>query len=46
VTGERYCRAQKEALHTSQVYLCLLESTRLHLDLHQQYHARGRSHKV
>ncbi|KAL7830824.1 hypothetical protein SRHO_G00319510 [Serrasalmus rhombeus] len=41
VTGERHCRAQREALHTSQVYLCLLESTRLHLDLHQQYHARG-----
>ncbi|KAG9279099.1 hypothetical protein AMEX_G4569 [Astyanax mexicanus] len=41
VTGERYCRAKKEALHTCQVYLCLLESTRLHMNLHQLYHGRG-----
>ncbi|XP_066515645.1 protein FMC1 homolog [Hoplias malabaricus] len=41
VTGERYCRAQREALHTGQMYLCLLESTRLHMDLHMLYHGRG-----
>ncbi|KAI5608695.1 protein FMC1-like [Silurus asotus] len=37
----RHCRAQKEALHTSHTYLCLVESTRHHLELHNQYHGKG-----
>ncbi|XP_061080402.1 protein FMC1 homolog isoform X1 [Conger conger] len=41
VSSERYCRAQEEALHTSQSYLCLLASTRLHLALHNLYHGKG-----
>lgn len=41
VTGERYCRAQQEAHHDSQTYLCLLASTRNHLVLHNLYHSKG-----
>ncbi|XP_028311403.1 protein FMC1 homolog [Gouania willdenowi] len=41
VTGERYCRAQQEAHHASQAYLCLLTSTRNHMVLHNLYHAKG-----
>uniref|UniRef100_A0A3P9IB31 Protein FMC1 homolog n=1 Tax=Oryzias latipes TaxID=8090 RepID=A0A3P9IB31_ORYLA len=41
VTGERYCRAQQEALHASHTYLCLLASTRNHQALHNLYHAKG-----
>ncbi|XP_029914909.1 protein FMC1 homolog isoform X2 [Myripristis murdjan] len=41
VTGERYCRAQQEALHASNTYLCLLASTRNHLALHNLYHGKG-----
>ncbi|XP_067309382.1 protein FMC1 homolog [Pseudorasbora parva] len=41
VTGAQLCRAQMEALHSAQMYSCLLSSTRLHLRLHQLYHARG-----
>ncbi|XP_026181182.1 protein FMC1 homolog [Mastacembelus armatus] len=41
VTGERYCRAQQEAHHASHSYLCLLESTRSHLVLHNLYHSKG-----
>uniref|UniRef100_A0A671UMJ3 Protein FMC1 homolog n=1 Tax=Sparus aurata TaxID=8175 RepID=A0A671UMJ3_SPAAU len=41
VTGERYCRAQQEAHHDSHTYLCLLESTRNHLYLHNLYHSKG-----
>ncbi|XP_051904492.1 protein FMC1 homolog [Hippocampus zosterae] len=41
VTGERYCRAQQEALHASQTYLCLLASSRNHQALHNFYHAKG-----
>ncbi|XP_054616344.1 protein FMC1 homolog [Dunckerocampus dactyliophorus] len=41
VTGERYCRAQQEALHASQTYLCLLTSTRNHQALHELYHGKG-----
>ncbi|XP_061740218.1 protein FMC1 homolog [Nerophis ophidion] len=41
VTGERYCRAQQEALHASQTYLCLLASTRNHRTLHDLYHGKG-----
>ncbi|KAM3598346.1 uncharacterized protein V6R79_016939 [Siganus canaliculatus] len=41
VTGERYCRAQQEAHHASQTYLCLLASTRNHLILHNLYHGKG-----
>ncbi|XP_067089209.1 protein FMC1 homolog isoform X2 [Osmerus mordax] len=41
VTGERYCRAQQEALHASQTYLCMLASTRNHMVLHQLYHGKG-----
>ncbi|KAL2100989.1 hypothetical protein ACEWY4_002750 [Coilia grayii] len=41
VTGERYCRAQREALHASGTYLCLLSSSRHHLALHNLYHAKG-----
>lgn len=41
VTGERYCRAQQEALHASHTYLCLLASTRSHQALHNLYHAKG-----
>ncbi|XP_016408732.1 protein FMC1 homolog [Sinocyclocheilus rhinocerous] len=29
------------ALHAARTYLCLLTSTRLHLRLHERYHARG-----
>ncbi|XP_062387970.1 protein FMC1 homolog [Sardina pilchardus] len=41
VTGERYCRAQQEALHSSLTYLCLLSSTRQHMALHNLYHGKG-----
>ncbi|XP_035253123.1 protein FMC1 homolog isoform X1 [Anguilla anguilla] len=41
VSSERYCRAQEEALHASQSYLCLLASTRLNLALHKLYHGKG-----
>ncbi|XP_063069882.1 protein FMC1 homolog [Engraulis encrasicolus] len=41
VTGDRYCRAQREALHASDTYLCLLSSTRQHMTLHDIYHAKG-----
>ncbi|XP_061567252.1 protein FMC1 homolog [Cololabis saira] len=41
VTAERYCRAQQEAHHASQAYLCLLASTRNHMALHNLYHAKG-----
>ncbi|XP_044036705.1 protein FMC1 homolog [Siniperca chuatsi] len=41
VTGERYCRAQQEAHHASDTYLCLLASTRNHLVLHSVYHVKG-----
>ncbi|KAM3863633.1 protein FMC1 homolog [Diretmus argenteus] len=41
VTAERYCRAQQGALHASHTYLCLLESTRSHLALHNLYHSKG-----
>ncbi|XP_038550591.1 protein FMC1 homolog [Micropterus salmoides] len=41
VTGERYCRAQQEAHHASDTYLCLLASTRNHLVLHNLYHGKG-----
>ncbi|XP_060946606.1 protein FMC1 homolog [Limanda limanda] len=41
VTGERYCRAQREAEHDSHTYLCLLTATRHHLALHQLYHGKG-----
>ncbi|XDV10964.1 hypothetical protein PO909_000048 [Leuciscus waleckii] len=39
VTGAQLCRAQVEALHAAQSYLCLLSSTRLHLHLHLRYHS-------
>ncbi|KPP56789.1 UPF0562 protein C7orf55-like [Scleropages formosus] len=41
VSSERYCRAQKEALHSSQSYLCLLASSRCHVALHKLYHGKG-----
>uniref|UniRef100_A0A8C6WG22 Protein FMC1 homolog n=1 Tax=Neogobius melanostomus TaxID=47308 RepID=A0A8C6WG22_9GOBI len=41
VTGERYCRAQQEAHHAAQTYLCLLSSTRNHMILHNIYHGKG-----
>ncbi|XP_053494451.1 protein FMC1 homolog [Ictalurus furcatus] len=41
VTSERYCRAQREAVHMSHTYLYLLESTRHHLELHNHYHGKG-----
>ncbi|XP_076020680.1 protein FMC1 homolog [Genypterus blacodes] len=41
ITGERYCRAQQEALHASNTYLCLLSSTRSHVILHDLYHSKG-----
>ncbi|XP_030649689.1 protein FMC1 homolog [Chanos chanos] len=41
VTGARYCRAQREALHASHTYLCLLNSTRHHQELHNLYHGKG-----
>ncbi|KAK2864900.1 hypothetical protein Q7C36_004054 [Tachysurus vachellii] len=41
VTSKRLCRAQREAVHMSHTYLCLLESTRRHLDLHNLYHGKG-----
>lgn len=41
VTGAQYCRAHMDALHAASTYRCLLTSTRMHLQLHQVYHARG-----
>ncbi|XP_029619266.1 protein FMC1 homolog [Salmo trutta] len=41
ITGERYCRAQEEALHASHSYLCLLTSTRQHMALYDMYHGKG-----
>ncbi|KAM9434264.1 protein FMC1 homolog [Clarias gariepinus] len=41
VTSERHCRAQRGAVHASQTYLCLLESTRRHQELHNLYHGKG-----
>ncbi|KAM9784534.1 protein FMC1 homolog [Syngnathus typhle] len=41
VTGERLCRAQQEALHASQTYLCLLAASRNHQILHNLYHGKG-----
>ncbi|XP_062846987.1 protein FMC1 homolog [Trichomycterus rosablanca] len=41
VTSERHCRAQKEAIHASDSYLCLLASTRQHQELHNLYHGKG-----
>ncbi|XP_048848040.1 protein FMC1 homolog isoform X2 [Brienomyrus brachyistius] len=41
VTSERHCRAQREALHASHSYLCLLASTRHHLTLHKLFHGKG-----
>ncbi|CAG5897457.1 protein FMC1 homolog [Menidia menidia] len=41
VTGERLCRAQREAHHAAHTYLCLLASTRSHLALHNLYHGKG-----
>uniref|UniRef100_A0A672NE98 Protein FMC1 homolog n=1 Tax=Sinocyclocheilus grahami TaxID=75366 RepID=A0A672NE98_SINGR len=41
VTGAQFCRAQMDALHAARTYLCLLTSTRLHLRLHEHYHAPG-----
>lgn len=41
MTGEQYCRAQQEAYHDSQTYLCLLASTRNHMILHNLYHNKG-----
>ncbi|XP_055051146.1 protein FMC1 homolog [Misgurnus anguillicaudatus] len=41
VTGAQYCRAHMDALHAASTYQCLLTSTRMHLHLHQVYHARG-----
>ncbi|XP_077589950.1 protein FMC1 homolog [Stigmatopora nigra] len=41
LTGERYCRAQQEAHHASQTYMCLLESSRNHQLLHNLYHGKG-----
>ncbi|KAF6722984.1 UPF0562 protein C7orf55-like [Oryzias melastigma] len=43
VTGERYCRAQQEALHASHTYLCLLASSRNHQALHNLYHRQRRA---
>ncbi|KAM6956983.1 protein FMC1 homolog [Aplochiton taeniatus] len=41
VTGERYCRGQREALHASHTYLCLLTSSRQHMALHNIYHRKS-----
>ncbi|XP_059413384.1 protein FMC1 homolog [Carassius carassius] len=41
VTGAQFCRARIDALHAARTYLCLLTSTRLHLRLHERYHAHG-----
>ncbi|XP_051987925.1 protein FMC1 homolog [Xyrauchen texanus] len=41
VTGAQYCRAHQDALHAAHTYQSLLASTRLHLQLHELYHARG-----
>ncbi|XP_076866423.1 protein FMC1 homolog [Brachyhypopomus gauderio] len=43
VSGERYCRARLEALHTSHTYLCLLTSSRQHVALYRLFHGRGES---
>uniref|UniRef100_UPI00398EF8C1 protein FMC1 homolog n=1 Tax=Pristiophorus japonicus TaxID=55135 RepID=UPI00398EF8C1 len=41
VTGEKLCRAQQELYHQASTYMCLLQSVRQHLALHQEYHGKG-----
>ncbi|XP_051898900.1 protein FMC1 homolog [Pristis pectinata] len=41
VTSEKLCRAQQELIHQASTYLCLLQSVRQHLALHQEYHGKG-----
>ncbi|XP_041093880.1 protein FMC1 homolog [Polyodon spathula] len=41
VTNEKLCRSQQDLLHQASSYLCLLQSTRLHLSLHTEYHGEG-----
>ncbi|XP_038671366.1 protein FMC1 homolog [Scyliorhinus canicula] len=41
VTSEKLCRAQHELYHQASTYLCLLQSVRQHLALHQEYHSKG-----
>ncbi|XP_043821244.1 putative RNA-binding protein Luc7-like 2 isoform X3 [Dromiciops gliroides] len=41
VTSEKLCRAQHELHFQAATYLCLLQSTRNHVALHQEYHGKG-----
>ncbi|XP_041033911.1 protein FMC1 homolog [Carcharodon carcharias] len=41
VTSEKLCRAHHELYHQASTYLCLLQSVRQHLALHQEYHTKG-----
>ncbi|KAK6471493.1 protein FMC1-like protein, partial [Huso huso] len=41
ITSEKLCRSQQDLLHRASSYLCLLQSTRLHLSLHAEYHGEG-----
>ncbi|KAK1155331.1 hypothetical protein AOXY_G27096 [Acipenser oxyrinchus oxyrinchus] len=41
ITSEKLCRSQQDLLHQASSYLCLLQSTRLHLSLHAEYHGEG-----
>ncbi|XP_069765758.1 protein FMC1 homolog [Narcine bancroftii] len=41
VTSEKLCRAHVELIHQASTYLCLLQSVRHHLALHQEYHSKG-----
>ncbi|XP_072445063.1 protein FMC1 homolog [Chiloscyllium punctatum] len=41
VTSEKLCRAQHELYHQASTYMCLLQSVRQHLALHQEYHSKG-----
>ncbi|XP_067908371.1 protein FMC1 homolog [Heterodontus francisci] len=40
-TSEKLCRAQQELYHQASTYMCLLQSVRQHLALHQEYHSKG-----
>ncbi|KAM8978342.1 protein FMC1 homolog isoform 1-T1 [Sarcophilus harrisii] len=41
VTSEKLCRAQHELHFQAATYLCLLQSTRNHVALHQEFHSKG-----
>ncbi|XP_048473710.1 protein FMC1 homolog isoform X1 [Rhincodon typus] len=41
VTSGKLCRAHHELYHQASTYMCLLQSVRQHLALHQEYHSKG-----